>query len=86
VKLEPWLRRYSGKKVQARVSVGSQISRGSRGRTLAADPGCAYPRAGSPKYPLFFFFFKKNSTSQKGAFHQIVKKSQNLLYKKTYFF
>ena len=36
MKLEPWLRRYSGKKVQARVSVGAQISSVSRGRTLVA--------------------------------------------------
>ena len=34
VKLEPLLRRYFGKKVQACVSVGAQVSRVSRGRTL----------------------------------------------------
>jgi hypothetical protein len=54
----------------------------------AADPGSACPRAGSPKHPsfasFFYFFLILFSTSQKGAFHQIVKKSQNLLYK--YFF
>ena len=34
------------------------------------------------KFPSFFRF----STSQKGAFHQIVKKSFNLHYKKVIFF
>ena len=35
--------------------------------------------------PLNNHLFFLISTSQKGAFHQIVKKSQNLLHKKTYF-
>ena len=38
--------------------------------------------APTAKFPSFFRF----STSQKGAFHQIVKKSLNLPYKKVIFF
>jgi hypothetical protein len=47
----------------------------------ATDRGSACPRAESSKFPSFFLI----STSQKGDFHQIVKKSQNLPYKKLFF-
>ena len=47
----------------------------------AADPGFACPRAESPKFPYFFWF----STSQNGAFHQIVKNMEIYLIKFFFF-
>ena len=51
----------------------------------AADPGSACPRAESAKFPFFFLIFQKPKECF-AAFHQIVKKSRNLHYKKLLFF
>ena len=49
--------------------------------TAADLASAACPRAESPEFQSFFLF----STSQKGAFHEIVKKSLNLPYKNVFF-